>query len=245
MAIDFVGEIEGHATDQAVLGCLVAVALFETYFGVRFFKQTLAISGFCFSFVATTSIVSQYTQDDRMVYGSGAGAGLLFACLSVASLWFGLLLLGCAAGLATSYVSYLVFIHYVDTAHDTPIFYVVISVAGVLGAVIAQRLSKYIVAFATSIGGAMVATRCVDMLWDNVLTKDAVESHHLPKEGWYLIIGFGFLSLTGFVYQLASGHNLDGVRKTQEDASLLTTLPRYNDYSTNSKAAPAQNPTWA
>jgi len=242
MAIDFLGTIHDHETDQAVLGCLVAVALFECYFGCRFFKQTLAISGFCFSFVATTSIVSQHTDDDRIVYGSGAGAGILFACLSVASVWFGLLLLGCAAGLATSYVAYLVFIHYIDTAHDTPIFYIVLSVAGVLGAVIAQRLSRWIVAVTTSIGGAMVATRCVDMLWDNVLTKDAVESHHLPKEGWYLLIAFGFLSLTGFFYQIAGGYNLDGTRRSKEDASLLATLPRYNDYSTNSKA-PAQTTT--
>lgn len=235
--IDFVGEFQGHATDKAVLGGLIGLGLFQCFFGVRFFRQSLAIAAFCSTFLVTTAIASHHLDKDEYAYAVGASAGVIAALIAGCFVKFGMLLLGTCAGLASSYVAYLTILHYTSVHNGDVVFYVSTSLAGVVGALIGMHLSRWIVIMATAIGGALVTTRSVDLLWDNILTKDAVRSGHLPREGWELVAGFGVLAVFGVVFQAVGGHDIQGSKKKQEQDHLLR-LPTYTSYTSSSAPAP-------
>jgi len=228
--IDFVGEFQTHATDKAVLGSLVALGLFQCFFGVRFFRQSLAISAFCAAFILGSSIATHHVEKDEYAYAAGAAAGLVAAMIAGCSVKTGVLLLCTCAGVASSYVAYLTILHYTTVKHSDVVFYASVALAGILGALIGLHMSRWIVIFGTAIGGSLVAVRSVDLLWDNVLTKDAVESGNLPREGWELVATFAALALIGIAFQAAGGHTLDDEKKRREREALLN-LPTYANYN--------------
>merc|ERR1711907_309368 len=186
--------------------------------------------------VATT-IASHHVDDDNYAYAIGGAAGIAVALVAGSFVKLGMLLLGTCAGLASSYVAYLTILHYTSVHNGDVVFYVSVSLAGIIGALIGMHLSRWIVIFATAIGGALVTTRSVDLLWNNVLTKDAVSSGQLPREGWELIAGFGVLALIGAVYQTVGGHDITGEKKRREDR-LLDGLPTYTSYSSAATPVP-------
>ena len=99
--IDFVGEFEVHKSDRAVLATLIAFGLFQCFFGVRFFRVTLSIAGFCGAFVVSATIATHHVDSDKEAYMIGAGAGVAAAILCACFVKMGMLLLGAVAGEGT------------------------------------------------------------------------------------------------------------------------------------------------
>lgn len=226
------GQYEAHKGDTAVLAGLIGLGLFQVFLGVRFFRVSLAVAAFTAAFIFSTAIATHHVDNDEYVYGIGAAAGVAAALVAGCFVKLGMLLLGVGAGLASSYIAYLAVLHYTSVNDGDAVFYATISVAGVLGALIGSCLSRWIVIFATAIGGSVVVTRSIDVLWDNVLTKDAVESGNLPRQGWELIAGCGVLALAGIVFQAVGGHGLDGKKKTrvqERNADEILRLPIMDD----------------
>merc|ERR1711907_752215 len=132
--LDFFGEMKAHEHDVAVLSVLICIGLFECLFGLKFFRPTLFIMGFCSGFIFASSIAANHLDSDDKVYMAAGISGLVLGLAAVAIVGFGLALLGVVLAAAITYACYVMWIH--DISDHEAMFYAAMTIAALVGAFI-------------------------------------------------------------------------------------------------------------
>eukprot|EP00301_Raphidiophrys_heterophryoidea_P010188 c15248_g1_i1.p1 GENE.c15248_g1_i1~~c15248_g1_i1.p1 ORF type:complete len:237 (+),score=38.34 c15248_g1_i1:29-712(+) len=198
---NFFHEVNDHVSGTTLLSVLIVVGLFQVICGYRFFKASVFLVGFVAGFVVITSIASKYSDDAKTIYLSGVAVGVAAGCLCSFLVTVGRILLGLVCGVGVAYLAYLAFLHNVSET-NTVMFYVAISVFGLLGGFLGYKAGRILIIIATSFGGSVLMFRSIDLLAHNKLSLGDVQHASLSTEGWCLFAGCIVVAIFGVVFQL-------------------------------------------
>jgi len=186
------------------LSVLIAIGTVAVLFGLRLFRLCVCLIGIAVGFLVTTTIISEYSSDVRVIYIPGLVAGLIVGLFCTAAIKLGILMLGAVVGFVYAFLGYIGFLHYISTWHYV-VLYAATGIFGLIGVVVAFVAEKELIIVATSYIGALLVVRSIDLLVDNTLTLQGLgRKEDLSHEGWGFWVFSLVLGAIGVLFQVVN-----------------------------------------
>jgi hypothetical protein len=179
---------------------LVVGGALSCFYGYRWFRTVLAISGFILGVLMASSLFG--TSDTAWMVGAALVGGLVGAALLFAAYFVGVALVGAGLGVVVANV--------VLTAIDREPQFLVIVGAAIVGAVAAMYLQRYFIIIGTGFGGAWTLIVGAMALFGDKAAMAAAAAgdvwvvyplHPAPGRGWVPVV-WVVLGLIGTAVQL-------------------------------------------
>ncbi|KAI8793234.1 transmembrane protein 198 [Biomphalaria glabrata] len=236
--------VPDHACDnreyEIVSGIAAAVCItfgiLYTFFGYRFFKAIMFLTGFLFCAVTVYMILSEVNVLPlEGVLGCAAGAGVLVGLVAMLIQYIGLFLTGFCLGLSAAAII-LVVVEQFTHPYNMWIPIVVYLILGIATGLLGLRFQKAVIILSTSVIGGALALAGIDYfvgllsmtfyLWDRVIARP---SEQVCWFSWLILGLWPVVALAGAIVQWKfTGHEIDHriVLRREQTSNVQTSRAR-------------------
>jgi hypothetical protein len=193
------------AQSALAIAALISIGLgiIECFFGYRFFKFVLGVTGFVVCGFVAAAIVSGMSDEVAVAIVAGLIAGIVGAGLFVALYFAGVFLVGAFLGAVLSMLAF--------AAADAEPQVVVVAIAAVIAGVLAVWIQKFMIMLSTAFGGAWIMVQGVAYF----VTSPQNWGGFLPSvaHAGVVLIAWLVLGVIGLVVQWNAERRKEGLAK--------------------------------
>ncbi|OQR82209.1 hypothetical protein THRCLA_11049, partial [Thraustotheca clavata] len=231
---------------EVIAGVAIGIGLTITFFGYRLIRPCIFVTGFIIGsvvfFLAAESIFSNSDSIEVICWVAFAIGGLLVGFLLVWLYYVGIFALGALSGVLLATQFHNSFGYLIYPSHPNVVLYILMGVFGLTLGLIALKIERPFLVFATSCIGAIAAVWGIGFFAggypNTAYLQNTYSNGHwdydIPTNWWYYLAGMVVLCILGMIVQFqdlarVERMNQSNAAPAQDQYYVASATPKYGD----------------